>query len=484
MLGYTGDSFDIGLARDIWKEKIEGEYDDVEGEYGHYDLDTGKITFSDVLLGNGKEGSAKLASVMAHEGTHAYGNRIEGIAHSQAANTYSIINNMFGLKADSKFSKGMIAGMLDSNSWVENTGNIDYWKVHKDGSLEYDGRKDLYLADDDGDNSNDKLIYKTSAKGVEGGLAEILFGKNPTEEQKREVRKLMTNSGLTHTVDKSNPYNESEWYWDRTGTTGDSALNKCFFTEGVDVNTYNMEKKISINQIKNIGGDMNFNQIIFDASEPVYNANTKEYSFKISNEMSYNILYNSGMDTHGLFDLNNILYSEKQIKEAERLKELANKNASANDLQTSGDITYCNFKVARDWADFINSSDQYSDEFSNLYIHPTYANDIGRNAANLRYPEYKNGLLAQIAANQGKLVLQSWIRNEGNPGHVATVVSNYGIYDPRLGPRISQAGATNGEMWSREGFGLNKMNQSKYYHVIKNSQYFYDLYYVNKGKLK
>ena len=46
-------------------------------------------------------------------------------------------------------------------------------------------------------------------------------------------------------------------------------------------------------------------------------------------------------------------------------------------------------------------------------------------------------------------------------GHVATVVAYYGIYDTRLGPRISQAGMTNGEMWVRQGFTSSIMPLKK-----------------------
>lgn len=213
ILGYTGESFDIGLARDIWKEKIAVEYDDVEGEYGHYDLDTGKITFSDVLLGNGKEGSAKLASVMAHEGTHAYGNRIEGIAHSQAANTYSIINNMFGLKADSKFSKRMIAGMLDSNSWVENTDNMDYWKVLSDGNIIWDGQYDLV-------DENGQLLEKAESKTLSSSYAQFM------NISKEEAARILSSDKLniSYRDGKIFSYNEKTGQFDIDRTNDESFI--------------------------------------------------------------------------------------------------------------------------------------------------------------------------------------------------------------------------------------------------------------------
>lgn len=48
--------------------------------------------------------------------------------------------------------------------------------------------------------------------------------------------------------------------------------------------------------------------------------------------------------------------------------------------------------------------------------------------------------------------------------HMATVVASYGTFIPALGPRISQAGLENGEMWARysNAFG-SKVSLSKYY---------------------
>jgi hypothetical protein len=87
------------------------------------------ITISKGLLGGGKEGSAKLATVMSHEGTHAAGNRIEGMAHLQGNRTYNTINAVFGLTGDAEFSGQMISAILDPASWVENTGEVDRWEA-------------------------------------------------------------------------------------------------------------------------------------------------------------------------------------------------------------------------------------------------------------------------------------------------------------------------------------------------------------------
>ena len=48
---------------------------------------------------------------MSHEVTHYNGNRVEAIAHLAGAKTYSQVNEMFGLQADTSFRMEMIAGI-------------------------------------------------------------------------------------------------------------------------------------------------------------------------------------------------------------------------------------------------------------------------------------------------------------------------------------------------------------------------------------
>ncbi len=51
-----------------------------------------------------REASAKLATVMSHEGSHYYGNRVEAIAHMSAADTYSQLNQKFKLQGENYHS--------------------------------------------------------------------------------------------------------------------------------------------------------------------------------------------------------------------------------------------------------------------------------------------------------------------------------------------------------------------------------------------
>ena len=51
-----------------------------------------------------REASAKLASVMSHEGTYYNGNRVEALAHMSAADTYSQLNQKFKLQGENYHS--------------------------------------------------------------------------------------------------------------------------------------------------------------------------------------------------------------------------------------------------------------------------------------------------------------------------------------------------------------------------------------------
>jgi hypothetical protein len=128
MLGWTGNDLNQKTAKDIWDGDLKVTYGDIGDEYGEYKIGSDGVTISKAMLGGGKEGSAKLATVMAHEGTHVAGNRIEAIAHLQGSGTYHAITAMFGLQGDDAFRGEMVEAILNPESWKENTGDTDYWK--------------------------------------------------------------------------------------------------------------------------------------------------------------------------------------------------------------------------------------------------------------------------------------------------------------------------------------------------------------------
>ena len=151
MLGYTPSGMNQQLAKDIWNEKLAVEYGNTGNDYGNYTLGQNKIVLSETLLGGEREASAKLATVMSHEGTHYYGKRVEALAHLAGAETYAQINQKFNLQADTSFSMEMLSGIMNADNWKENTGDVDHWtfKQNNDGSYgwQWDNDFDFSIGD-------------------------------------------------------------------------------------------------------------------------------------------------------------------------------------------------------------------------------------------------------------------------------------------------------------------------------------------------
>jgi murein DD-endopeptidase MepM/ murein hydrolase activator NlpD len=84
----------------------------------------------------------------------------------------------------------------------------DYWRLRKDGSLEYDGR--ATLTDEEG---NVLMSYQQmglrSDNSIEGALAFLLTGKND-EAGAALARRYMIEAGMEHT-NKGRPVNEWRW---------------------------------------------------------------------------------------------------------------------------------------------------------------------------------------------------------------------------------------------------------------------------------
>jgi hypothetical protein len=177
MLGYSGDTDNFALGRAIWDDRIQVRYSkDVKAADGYYGAYNGtdtpnEIQLSSDLLGTGKELAAKLAAVMAHEGTHVAGNRYEAVAHQQGLQTYGALLETFGLQGDHEFALGMIAALMDPASYVANTGAMDNMMVKINGSI-FDDNKDDQVSFEDG-----RPTIKTG-KGKQGTLEAFLGIEN------------------------------------------------------------------------------------------------------------------------------------------------------------------------------------------------------------------------------------------------------------------------------------------------------------------
>ena len=107
-LGHTDLEMNHRLTNDIWSEEVGINYG-YTGGFGLYKVGDDSMTLDISLLGDGIEGSARLATVLAHEGTHLYGNRVEGVAHFQGAVTYMQLLDKFNLTGEQAFA-GEIMG--------------------------------------------------------------------------------------------------------------------------------------------------------------------------------------------------------------------------------------------------------------------------------------------------------------------------------------------------------------------------------------
>ncbi len=145
MDGYTDIDTNIELAKDLWNGKKRVEYADVSGEYGHYNAaeDSDTIIISKALLGKGLEKSAELATVLSHEGSHVYGNTVEGLAHFAGFSTYDQLVQRFNLTENTSFSSGMLDAMLDAANWQENDmASNQYWKLEQKSDGNYGWQED------------------------------------------------------------------------------------------------------------------------------------------------------------------------------------------------------------------------------------------------------------------------------------------------------------------------------------------------------
>ena len=241
MLGYTTILDNHDLAKDIWSKKLAVEYGNTGNDYGNYTVGENKIVLSENLLGGGREASAKLATVMSHEGSHYNGNRVEAIAHLFGLETYSQINQTISsLQEDSSFRSEMLRAIFNPESWKENTGDVDHWKMTWGGQLINDGQG--WLIDEngmyiniDGTKSEKPIVGKTLGAGkldengnpivgatgnIETGLLNIIANTSNnayssfTDEQIKAAQDLLIGAGMT----PSNPDADFKDYnWSSNG---------------------------------------------------------------------------------------------------------------------------------------------------------------------------------------------------------------------------------------------------------------------------
>jgi hypothetical protein len=200
MLGYTSSADNHMLGKSVWSGKTKAKYAELgDNEYGRYDSNNpAEILLNSGLVGMGREEAAKLASVMAHEGSHAGGNNFEAIAHEQGLGTYVELLSGFGLAGDTTMVGSMIDALMDPNSYVANSGDVQNWKVTKDKNgnilkIENDNSNNITFVDERG-NVTDVSEYTGGSRS--GFIANQLGLQNGSA-----ANEMLRNAGYTYNAE-------------------------------------------------------------------------------------------------------------------------------------------------------------------------------------------------------------------------------------------------------------------------------------------
>jgi hypothetical protein len=137
-LGYSNDRANWEIGKLLYSRAISVNFngdlaDNQFGSYSNSSPNTIEIN-DDFLSMNGELAAAKLAAVLSHEGSHYFGNRLEGIANIMGLGVMQDLGRAWGVR-DAAFSAGMIDQILRLSSWRENIGDQEYAQFSgKEGS--------------------------------------------------------------------------------------------------------------------------------------------------------------------------------------------------------------------------------------------------------------------------------------------------------------------------------------------------------------
>jgi hypothetical protein len=167
---------------------------------------------------DGEEGQRleTIDAVLAHS-DHAmqvlekYGLGALGYQMGQEAMIYAMMQNGDVSRED---FEAYVDGTYDSTE--------DFWRLMEDGTIEFDGRTDLYY-DPDGDGPLEEvLILDLYATGLESSFAELMGYAYSTAREKEQVAKDMKDLGLSPNESRTgyNSRNARTWYWDVAENNG------------------------------------------------------------------------------------------------------------------------------------------------------------------------------------------------------------------------------------------------------------------------
>jgi len=149
-LGWTGalkNSENVELARALWSGKVKSEFADLpENKLGSFDDNRANtIILSNKLRGNDSATSAKLASVMSHEGYHQQGGNVEALAYMTGLNTYDQVNAIFNLTPDEAFWQGTANGILNRDNWIPTAESTKNCLITLTGQIVDNHRDGIYM---------------------------------------------------------------------------------------------------------------------------------------------------------------------------------------------------------------------------------------------------------------------------------------------------------------------------------------------------
>jgi hypothetical protein len=439
-LANSNDADNTSIARAIWQKKLKTEFVEMY-DRGGYDVTKAPDTIylNSNLLGNDREKALKLASVLAHEGTHIMGNNIETIAYFKAYNTYLALAENYGFETDKTFLAETVGKIINPQSMNDNAPGMQHWTLTREG-LKFDdsgylkNEKGEYYYNDGtfGTELNERVV---GAAGVETGLMRIL-GINENDpkydEKLKIVQSIMMASGMKHSDDTDN----KNWYWTGTRKTANSEEN---------LSDINKDTRISAVALSLFGmvklSASNITESQIDKGMRIYTTASEVLS---SDDVQ------PGWPS----------WKNEQELKAEAIKEgrvYETKPGLSND-------TWCNRATERMMANVLGT--EYASEYLRNGAAEATANVMGANLSRIFNDESLSALEAQWLANQGEYVVASWINPaEGERGHIATIASNYDWFIPGLGPKTVQAGSYMGTMYANRGFGRLNLNDINYYKI-------------------
>jgi len=143
-----------------------------ENEYGKYTVsDPSSVVVNEDLFVNDRDSAAKLAAVLSHEATHAFGNRVEAFAYGAAANAYAEIVRNFGLEGDEGFAAAIAEAAFDPANLAPSGGAAEYMKLVVAGGgallLDEGARNELRVVVD----GKEVAVMKGEGKNAQGAYS-------------------------------------------------------------------------------------------------------------------------------------------------------------------------------------------------------------------------------------------------------------------------------------------------------------------------